>query len=191
MNEYVEKICPFCKTAFKETDEIVVCSDCDMPHHKDCWVENQGCTTFGCMGSIKAADGSATSVTAKQIEYEESSSASPSVFCTHCGRKNDVSSLFCSGCGSRLTSAPAPEIKRTFTPAANNNANPYAYTNQQYGGYQQSAPYGTTYSNYNSSSTSVDADVVQLIGIKSEYYVPKFQELKSQNKKNSWNYEVQ
>ena len=56
MNEYVGKICPYCKTELKENDDIVVCSICDMPHHKDCWIENQGCTTFGCLGTIKAAD---------------------------------------------------------------------------------------------------------------------------------------
>ncbi len=189
MNNYVEKMCPFCKTAFKESDNIVICSDCDMPHHKDCWIENQGCTTFGCMGSIKSADGSLTSVTSKQIEYEETSSSAQSVFCTHCGRKNDSASSFCSGCGSRIiTSAPTPEVKHTFTPAANNNADPYSYTNQQYEGYQKSASYDTTHSNYNSSSTAIDTDIIQLIGVKSEYYVSKFQELKSQNKKNSWNW---
>ena len=53
MNDYTGKICPYCKTAFKPDDEIVVCSECDMPHHKDCWIENQGCTTFGCLGTIK------------------------------------------------------------------------------------------------------------------------------------------
>ena len=44
---------PFLQNRFKEDDEIVVCSVCDMPHHKDCWVENKGCTTFGCLGTIK------------------------------------------------------------------------------------------------------------------------------------------
>lgn len=34
MNDYTGKICPYCKTAFKPDDEIVVCSECDMPHHK-------------------------------------------------------------------------------------------------------------------------------------------------------------
>ena len=46
------KMCPFCKTLFKENDTIVVCSTCEMPHHLSCWQENNGCTTFGCAGSI-------------------------------------------------------------------------------------------------------------------------------------------
>ena len=54
---YDNKVCPFCKTTFSATDDIVVCSSCEMPHHKDCWVEHGGCTTFGCMGTINAVSG--------------------------------------------------------------------------------------------------------------------------------------
>lgn len=61
MEEYIGKICPYCKTAFVEGDEIVQCSACEMPHHKDCWIENQGCTTFGCQGTIRGLDGQAYS----------------------------------------------------------------------------------------------------------------------------------
>ena len=54
MNQYAGKLCPFCKSAMQETEEIVVCSACEMPHHKECWIENQGCTTFGCLGTIQS-----------------------------------------------------------------------------------------------------------------------------------------
>lgn len=101
MNSYIGKTCPYCKTEFKEGDDIVVCSSCDMPHHKDCWIENQGCTTFGCMGTIKAADGSSTTVTATEISYEDPVSSSH-VFCTKCGAQNSSESAFCSKCGNSL-----------------------------------------------------------------------------------------
>ena len=74
MNDYTGKVCPFCKTEFKPNDDIVVCSECDMPHHKDCWIENQGCTTFGCLGTIKSADNTATSVTSQHMDFEYSPS---------------------------------------------------------------------------------------------------------------------
>ena len=48
------KICPYCKTALDDSETIVVCDTCDMPHHLTCWQENQGCTTFGCTGAIGA-----------------------------------------------------------------------------------------------------------------------------------------
>lgn len=53
MRDYIGKICPYCKTAFTPEDDVVMCSACEMPHHKDCWIENRGCTTFGCTGTIE------------------------------------------------------------------------------------------------------------------------------------------
>lgn len=51
-NKYVGKICPYCKTPFKQDDTIVVCKSCQMPHHLSCWQANEGCTTYGCNGLI-------------------------------------------------------------------------------------------------------------------------------------------
>lgn len=116
MNKYIGKICPFCKTEFKEGDDIVVCSTCDMPHHKDCWIENQGCTTFGCLGTIKSADEAVTSVTENEMSYD------------------DIIPV---------------EI----------------YFQEE-----------------------TDTDVYQLIGTNSEYYVPRFQEIKNQKRITSWNW---
>ena len=71
MHAYVGKNCPFCNTSFKDGDDIVICSDCDMPHHKDCWIENCGCTTFGCNGTISAVSERLTSVTSTELDFEE------------------------------------------------------------------------------------------------------------------------
>lgn len=51
-NVYVGKMCPYCKTPFKQEDTIVVCNSCLMPHHLACWQANEGCTTYGCTGLI-------------------------------------------------------------------------------------------------------------------------------------------
>lgn len=61
------KTCPFCKTPFKEDDVIVVCSVCEMPHHLSCWQENNGCTTFGCTGTIKETIGNVTNNNATPV----------------------------------------------------------------------------------------------------------------------------
>ncbi len=54
-NEYIGKICPYCRFPIKPGEEIVVCPQCEVPHHLDCWQENQGCTTYGCTGGAPAA----------------------------------------------------------------------------------------------------------------------------------------
>lgn len=185
MNDYTGKICPYCKTGFKPGDDIIVCSDCDMPHHKDCWIENQGCTTFGCLGTIKAADHAATSVTTTQMTYDDNGSAAsdPNVFCTQCGARNVSTFSFCSHCGNRLTAVPErmpqPPVYTQANPA---NSNPYVYVNQQ-----QSHDPSNGSASYQSHQP-IDSDLQQLIGTKTEYYVPKFQDMKSQNKQASWNW---
>ena len=196
MNDYTGKICPYCKTEFRPGDDIIVCSECDMPHHKDCWVENQGCTTFGCLGTIKAADNTASSVTATQMNYEDSRNTSApvnsgAVFCTQCGTQNANTSSFCSHCGNRLAAVPerAPQPP-VYTQANPNNSNPYSYVNQQSNPYQTQNQYQNSgYNAYQSYQTAgVDADIQQLVGTKTEYYIPKFQMMKSQGKSSSWNW---
>lgn len=169
MNDYIGKICPYCKTPLRPGDDIVVCSQCDMPHHKDCWIENQGCTTFGCLGTIKAPESGSTSVTATQLQYED---ARP-VFCTRCGTQNSSAGAFCSHCGNRLTvlTPPAPQAP-VYTQANPLNADPYSYVNGQ-----------TSY-----QSTPISPELQQLVGTNGEYYLPKFQRMKTQNTNTSWNW---
>lgn len=95
MSDYIGKICPYCKTPLGPDDDVVICSACEMPHHKDCWVENQGCTTFGCTGTIQGVDGTPA--------------AMPAVFCTHCGRQNESGTVFCIHCGHPMTAPAAPQ----------------------------------------------------------------------------------
>lgn len=141
MNDYTGKICPFCQTEFKPNDEIVVCSECDMPHHKDCWIENQGCTTFGCLGAIKAVDNVETSVTSQNVISGDVFSQSP--YATQ---------------------------------------NPYTAQNP----YMAQKPYTAGYNSY--QGVDIDVDVQRLVGTKTEYYIPKFREMKVQNKQTSWNW---
>ncbi len=189
MNDYTGKICPYCKTEFHPNDDIVVCSECDMPHHKDCWIENQGCTTFGCLGTIKTDDSGASSVTATQIHYDDAPSTanSTAVFCAHCGTQNPVTSSFCFRCGNRLTSAPEQAVHApVYTQANPANSNPYAYVNQYSTPYQPQSSYQSN--GYTTNSSNIDADMQQLVGTKTEYYIPKFQVMKSQGTQTSWNW---
>lgn len=184
MNEYVGKICPYCKTLLTEDDEIVICCVCDMPHHKDCWIENQGCTTFGCSGTLKAADGSMSSVTSKTMELDDFSEISERIFCTRCGAENLSSSLFCCKCGNSLQFI-AGQNKRDYSPSASLNPSQNLY-----------AAYGHPYSEYTSNiyyrnqyeTANIDSEAAIYIGPKSEYYIPKFLDLKIKNKKTSWNW---
>lgn len=200
MNDYTGKICPYCKTEFNPGDDIVVCSECDMPHHKDCWVENQGCTTFGCLGAIKSADETASSVTATQMNFDDYRSPampvnSGVVFCTQCGTQNANTASFCSRCGNRLATVPQGTTQPPgYTQGYTASANPHSYMGRQNSLYQQHNSYqagcqSAVYNTYQPYQTQcIDPDVQQLIGTKAEYYIPQFQTLKSEGKSSSWNW---
>lgn len=45
-----EPVCPYCRMPFDETaPPRVFCTACGTPHHDDCYLENGGCTVFGCL----------------------------------------------------------------------------------------------------------------------------------------------
>lgn len=84
MENYIGKICPYCKTEIKEGEEIKVCPACGIPHHVGCWEENKGCTTFGC----------------SEQHYEEQGT-NPSDVCSNCGATLGDGQEFCPKCGTK------------------------------------------------------------------------------------------
>jgi len=48
MNEAV--VCPYCRMPFDDSAPAkIYCTACGVPHHEDCYLENGGCTVFGCV----------------------------------------------------------------------------------------------------------------------------------------------
>ena len=44
-----DPVCPYCRMPFDEVSPPrIFCTACGMPHHEDCYLENGGCTVFGC-----------------------------------------------------------------------------------------------------------------------------------------------
>ena len=53
----VGKTCPFCQSPLKAGAEVVCCTQCSIPHHRECWDTNGGCTTYGCRGLPRNSSG--------------------------------------------------------------------------------------------------------------------------------------
>jgi hypothetical protein len=51
-NKYPKQIgnCPYCLTIILDSEKHLICPGCEVPHHKECWQQNDGCTTFACEG---------------------------------------------------------------------------------------------------------------------------------------------
>ncbi|NLN77743.1 MAG: hypothetical protein GX141_02355 [Armatimonadetes bacterium] len=52
----IGKTCPYCQTPIKPGERIQICGSCGIPHHLECWRQNNGCTTFGCEGADSMLD---------------------------------------------------------------------------------------------------------------------------------------
>lgn len=53
--DVVGKTCPYCRFPIKAGEAVQRCPSCGEPHHRDCWVENGGCTIYGCRSSPQMA----------------------------------------------------------------------------------------------------------------------------------------
>lgn len=52
--DVVGKTCPYDQYPIASGDQVIVCPECGVPHHADCWLENGGCTTYGCIRAPSA-----------------------------------------------------------------------------------------------------------------------------------------
>ncbi len=98
-----EAECPICYTPFDELDTVIICADCLTPHHKECWDENHGCSTYGC-----------ASASHQEIHAEEelniNNSQPPPMgesdmgmsICPSCGKEVSSTDTVCTSCGMLL-----------------------------------------------------------------------------------------
>jgi hypothetical protein len=49
--------CAICHSAIADTEQMTTCAECAMTYHSECWLENFGCSTYGCkrVNSLHAA----------------------------------------------------------------------------------------------------------------------------------------
>lgn len=54
----IGKICSICGSGILNGESIVICPECKLPYHYDCWNEMGGCGSYGCAAApdIKKAD---------------------------------------------------------------------------------------------------------------------------------------
>lgn len=67
--------CPYCRVPFNSADSLKVCPSCATSHHAECWIENKGCTVFGCPEAAQDDEKVAVSL--------PSGTATPSVISNH------------------------------------------------------------------------------------------------------------
>jgi hypothetical protein len=107
--------CPYCQTNIKENADKIICSACHTPHHKECWEENKGCTTYGCVNNpntkAKSIDvGNQTVENIQQILVQEKQDVK-TMECPNCKKQIEEGSVFCKYCGVSTSNKPGNKEK--------------------------------------------------------------------------------
>ena len=119
------KTCPYCQSKLKQGADFTVCSHCGTPHHKECWNENLGCTTYGCINNpltdkkVELESRESTDVGNETVEsLRESLRASEQppqleniVVCQNCKSGIDEGSVYCKYCGYNVVENKFPDAK--------------------------------------------------------------------------------
>lgn len=177
MNRYIGKVCPYCKGVFTEEDDIVVCSNCEMPHHKECWISNKGCTTFGCTGTIQGieieVDEGISSAPKYELREDRSTqnqlNKTPS-FCSNCGASLTYGTAFCTKCGTPVISNYNQQVNK-MSQVTNVVSTVIKTVMEEM-----------------KTSKELDSDMPRYIGTKQEYYMSCFGDMKYRNQYTSWNW---
>lgn len=109
-------VCPYCQTNIKNSADVIICSSCKTPHHKECWEENKGCTVFGCdknpnTGNKGIDIGDETIDSVKKIIEQGKKKQIP---CPKCNALIPEGSLYCSYCGFAFKEENKTKAKEEF-----------------------------------------------------------------------------
>jgi len=108
MHTFKNKICPYCQSKIKDDLDMTVCSLCGTPHHKECYEENGGCTTYGCKNNpstVKpdtinpnAVDVGSLTLPAARVLVTQTKL----IQCPECKKEVEENSHYCKHCGYNL-----------------------------------------------------------------------------------------
>lgn len=160
--------CPVCTKPFSEQDDAVVCPQCGLPHHRDCWKS---------IGKCFAEDkhGTDRQWSREQLHNDASVDPAPTStrVCQHCHTENAEYAEFCTRCGCPL------DIEDWHS--APQEGNPFVgeYT-----------PFGQPFETYSSEEqigATNAADLAAIVGNNTHYYVDRFRRIQHSNS-GGWNW---
>lgn len=117
------KTCPYCQSPLKSNADVTICSSCGVPHHTECWNENSGCTTYGCVHNPSSSDrinmqaagedvGDRTLESIRESLGREGSDLF--IECPNCRAKVEAQSTYCRHCGYNIKEERFDEAKEEF-----------------------------------------------------------------------------
>ncbi|HKD36859.1 MAG TPA: RING finger protein [Pirellulales bacterium] len=88
-------VCPICQTGIQPQEEAINCPGCGQVHHRECWVEVGGCSTYGCRQAPSAEKDAAEPPTTAWGDTKN---------CPVCGETIKSIAVVCRYCQTRFDS---------------------------------------------------------------------------------------
>lgn len=151
--------CPVCSKVFTENDDVVVCPQCGLPHHRDCWKSIGRCYEEDKHGTEQQWS-RARVHSAPTPPATESATRT----CPHCNTKNAEYAEFCNRCGCPLET-------EDWHSSATQQYRPYVGEYTPYGQPQES------YSSAERIGESNAADLAAVVGTNTQYYMERFRRI--------------
>ena len=113
-NQIKNNSCPVCCTEIQEGDDTIVCPDCKMVYHKDCWKDNNGCATYGCpqAGCLNPPP---MKVTTQNIQDSDETNTNLNyqngIRCPKCNTLLEEKATFCWSCNTDLKTSSFEDSK--------------------------------------------------------------------------------
>ncbi len=170
--------CPVCGQRFVETDDIVVCPQCGLPHHRACWSAEGHCHLQHLHNTneqwSRDKENNKTNQTEQPPTHYANEQSLPYQICAQCHTRNPEFAEFCQHCGSPLK-------------ADDNWADDQPKTTH----YSEYQPFRSTTNPVDPNEVIDDikaADLYAFVGQKAEYYLPRFRRMAKNGKHSSWNW---
>lgn len=171
--------CPVCDKPFADGDDIVVCPQCGLPHHRACWAEDGHCRLRHLHGTAEQWErnkANATSTESSETKTNMREDRPTDQVCPRCRTRNPQYAEFCQHCGAQL-----------------NNTNAWSDSGNSKTSYNEYQPFKTdSYEHANDGNEDVggvsEKDLSAFVGQRANYYLPRFRRMARSGKNVSWNW---
>lgn len=164
--------CPVCSKVFTADDDVVVCPQCGLPHHRECWKSIGRCFEEKNHGTDQqwSRERGRTDASASAPAGSVDTTAQ---ICPRCHTPNAEYAEFCTRCGQTLEAKDWHSASQQSVPFSG-----------------EYSPFGQPYESYSSEErigASNAADLAAVVGNNTSYYLDKFRRIEH-SRRGGWNW---